>query len=190
MVEREGEVDEELVGNATRLVILLHDVVDVGDDGADEERENECNDVVAARPDVDVDGVEDGEEGETPADAVDDDVLAVGRELVDDGAKEQEVNEGPDAERPGRRGDVGLLARRVGRGGPGDGVNVGAEEEEVDDDVRQLRVSGQSDVRLGGKRQRGPYFEEDAILPVVSHGVEEVVNVEWFGEGRRRGWAR
>lgn len=41
MVKREGQVDEDLVGGARRLVILLDDVVDVRHRGANKERENE-----------------------------------------------------------------------------------------------------------------------------------------------------
>ena len=53
------------------------------------------DDVVVPGPNVDVDGVEDGEEREPPADAVDDDLLSALKELVDDGAEEKEVDEGP-----------------------------------------------------------------------------------------------
>lgn len=41
MVQREGQMYEELVGGARWLVILLDDVVDVRHGGANEERENE-----------------------------------------------------------------------------------------------------------------------------------------------------
>ena len=41
VVEREGEVDEDLVGGARRVVVLLDDVVDVRHRGGDEEREDE-----------------------------------------------------------------------------------------------------------------------------------------------------
>ncbi len=135
MVEREGEVDEELVGSALGLVILLDDVVDVlraqcerllhgwyrlacgvltvtaeltkSEKTKAAEVHNQArgalevwseirtDDVVVPGPHVHVDGVEDGEEGKTPADAVDDDLLAAVEELVDDGSEEQEVNEGP-----------------------------------------------------------------------------------------------
>ena len=50
--------------------------------------------VVVVGPEVDADGVEDAE-GEAPADAVNDDLLAALQERVDDGAEEQEVDEGP-----------------------------------------------------------------------------------------------
>ena len=85
-----------------------------------------------------VDRIEDGEEGEAPGDAVDDDALAGGEELVDDGAEEEEVDEGPDKEGPGRGRQVRLLPGVVDVGGGGDGVDVGAEEEEVGDDVDNL----------------------------------------------------
>ncbi len=53
------------------------------------------DDVIVPGPHVHVDGIEDGEEGKAPADAVDDDLLAAVKELVDDCSEEQEVNEGP-----------------------------------------------------------------------------------------------
>ena len=53
-----------------------------------------CN-VVVPGPEVDVDGVQDRKQGEPPTDAIDDDLLATLEELVDDGTKEEEVNERP-----------------------------------------------------------------------------------------------
>ena len=47
-------------------------------------------------PDIDIDRVEDSEEGEPPANAINDDFLAAFKELVDDGAEEKEVDERPD----------------------------------------------------------------------------------------------
>ncbi len=52
-----------------------------------------------ACPDVNVNGIEDTEERETPRDSIDDDLLASGEELVDDGSQEKEMNEGPKDER-------------------------------------------------------------------------------------------
>lgn len=62
---------------------------------ADEQCEHECHDIMVAGPEVDVDGVEDGEEGEAPRDAVNDDGLARGEELVDDRSEEEEVDYRP-----------------------------------------------------------------------------------------------
>ena len=73
-------------------VMLLHDVVDVGDRRADEEREDERDDVVSVAPDVDVEGVEEDEERETPVDSIDDNLLAVIEELVDNRAEEKKVD--------------------------------------------------------------------------------------------------
>ena len=47
-------------------------------------------------PDVDVDHVQDGEEREPPANAVNDDLLAALKELVDDSSEEKEMDERPD----------------------------------------------------------------------------------------------
>jgi hypothetical protein len=125
VVEREGQVDEELITGGARLVMLLDDVVDVGDQAAHEERQHESDDIVSTGPNIDVNGVEEAEGGEAPADTVDDDSLAVGGKLVDDGTEKEEVDERPDREGPRGGGDVGLLAGRPRRG-PGDGVDVGA----------------------------------------------------------------
>jgi hypothetical protein len=106
---------------------------------ADEECEDKGDNVrLPAAPHADVDGVEEAEEREAPADAVDDDVLAVRGELVDHSAEEEQVNEGPDAERPRRRRHVGLLAVPVREGRARDGVDVRPEEEEVRQDVHDL----------------------------------------------------
>lgn len=47
-------------------------------------------------PQVDVDCVENTEEGKTPGNAVDDDAFAFGEELVDDGAEEEQVDQRPE----------------------------------------------------------------------------------------------
>lgn len=54
---------KDLIRESLSLVILLDDIVDVGDGGGDEEGEDEGDDVMAASPDVYVYGVEDDEEG-------------------------------------------------------------------------------------------------------------------------------
>ena len=60
-----------------------------------EVRRHTCN-VVVPGPEVDVDGVQDRKQGESPANAIDDDLLATLEELVDDSPEEKEVNERPD----------------------------------------------------------------------------------------------
>lgn len=47
------------------------------------------------RPHIDVDGVQDGEEGKAPGDAVNDDLLAAVEELVNHGSEKEKVDEGP-----------------------------------------------------------------------------------------------
>jgi len=66
MVKREGEMDEELIRVGLCAVMLFDNVIDVSDSGADKEREDKGNDVMLCGPQVDVDGVEDTKEGETP----------------------------------------------------------------------------------------------------------------------------
>ena len=51
------------------------------------------NDVVLPRPDIDIDGVQDRQEWEAPGDSVDNDMLSEGEELVDNGTKEEKMNE-------------------------------------------------------------------------------------------------
>jgi len=134
----ERKVNKEFVKEALGGMLLLGDVVDVGDGGAYEEGKDECDDVVAMRPDVDVDGVEEEKEGEAPVDAVDDDLLAALEELVDDGSEEQEVDDRPDAEGPAGWGQVGLLTGAVDVMGTSNGVDVASGEEDVNEDVDDL----------------------------------------------------
>jgi len=63
MPEREREMNEQFVANVLSGMMLLNDVVDVRDGRANEDGEDESDDVVAMSPDVDVEGVEEDEEG-------------------------------------------------------------------------------------------------------------------------------
>jgi len=67
------------------------------DNGAYEDGKNKRKDVVLRDPQLDIDGAEYNKEGETPGDTVDDDSLASWEELVDDGSKKKQVNQGPRA---------------------------------------------------------------------------------------------
>ena len=112
------------------------------------------NNVVLPGPYIYVDGVQDSEEREPPADAVNDDLLSALKELVDDSSEQQKMNERPrdneqespqevdstvpDEECPGSRGHICLLASVVDVRRPSNGVHVGAQEEEVDYDVDDL----------------------------------------------------
>jgi len=66
MVEREREMNEKFICKRLGTVMLLYDVIDMRDRGADKESKDEGNDVMVSGPQVDVDGIEDTEEGETP----------------------------------------------------------------------------------------------------------------------------
>lgn len=116
VIERERKMDEDcnelaqetsrkhkrtLISETLTSVISLDDVIDVRYRAADEQRKDKRNDIVTARPYVDIDGVEDGEQGETPSDAVDDDGFAGVGELVEEHAEEEQVDECPDAKGPG-----------------------------------------------------------------------------------------
>lgn len=68
--------------------MLLNDVIDVRHSRGDEKGENESKDVVVGGPEIDVNRVEDGEDGESPRDSVNDHSFCMGRgELVNDCAK-------------------------------------------------------------------------------------------------------
>jgi len=76
-------------------------------------------------PNGDEDGVEDSEEREPPSNAVDYDRLCVsGGELVDDGAQEEEMDDGPGEEGPTGRGEIRLFDVVVDRVRGGYGVDV------------------------------------------------------------------
>jgi hypothetical protein len=82
---------------------------------------------------MNVDRVENEKKRESPADTVDDGLLADGVELVDDIAEKKEMDNGPDVECPRGRRDVGFLAISVAWAS--DIVNVRPGEEDVCDDV-------------------------------------------------------
>jgi hypothetical protein len=51
--------------------------------------------VVVASPQVDVDGIQDGQERETPRHAIDNDGLTAGEELVNDCAQKEKMDKRP-----------------------------------------------------------------------------------------------
>ena len=138
---------EQLIAHRLGGMILLDNVVDMADNRGDEEGDDERGDIVVIGPDADEDGVQDSEEGEPPGNTIDDHGLRVGGgELVDDGTKKEEVDDGPSEERPVGRCEVGLLDAPVDGVRGNYGVDVRPQEEEVNDDVDE--------------------FEEDAFFPL------------------------
>jgi len=130
---------EQLIADRLGGVILLDDVVNVTDGRGDQKGQEESGYVVVVGPNGDEDGVEDGEEREPPAYPVDHDGLRVsGGELVDDGAQEEEVDDGPSEEGPSGRGEVRLLDVVVDRVRGGYCVDVRPQEEEVNEDIDDL----------------------------------------------------
>jgi len=103
-------MDEELIRVGRWSVVLLDDIVDVSHCGADKESKDESGDVMARGPEVDVDGIEDGKERESPRDAIDNYSFTIREELVYDSTQKKKMNERPDEERPRRWSNVSLLS--------------------------------------------------------------------------------
>jgi hypothetical protein len=53
--------------------------------------------VMMASPKIDVDGIENSQKGETPRNAIDNDMFSLGEKLVDDGPKQENMNQRPKA---------------------------------------------------------------------------------------------
>lgn len=96
--EAEREVDEHRVPEILSLVVARERVIGSGDDGSDKDREDEGDYEMAAPPDVQEDGVEDGEEAKPPAHSVDG-VVARINELIKYVAKQEEVDDSPACQR-------------------------------------------------------------------------------------------
>lgn len=91
------------------VVALLDDPLNVGNGGSNKEGDSKGGDVEFGSPKTDKDSVEDTKDDESPTDALNGDLSAGIGELVEDKAKEEKMNEGPNAERPICGGDVRLL---------------------------------------------------------------------------------
>jgi hypothetical protein len=90
VVEGEWEVNKGFLGpSLLTRVVLLDDIVDLTDGGRDEQAEDKGENVPVSGPEEDVDRVEDTEQGESPSDRVDNDLLTPSGELEDHGAEEQ-----------------------------------------------------------------------------------------------------
>lgn len=139
MPHGERQVHEKLIADGLGGMVLLDDVVDVADGRGDQEGKDKSDDVMVVGPNGDEDGVENGEEREPPGDSVDHDSLRVGGgELVDDGAKKEEVDERPSEECPIGWGEIRLLDVPVNGLRGSYGVDVRSQEQEVNDDVDDL----------------------------------------------------
>lgn len=106
--------------------MLLDNIIYMGNCGADKERENEGHDVMVTGPEIDINCIQDGKKRKPPGDTVDDCLFSKREELIDNGTKEEDMNESPDEESPGGRSDVGFLRIEINGGGGGNGVYVGA----------------------------------------------------------------
>lgn len=92
MVQGERKMDEELISQRFRDMVLLNDVVDVSYCGADKEGKDKCDDIVLGGPQIHVYSVENSEERKSPGNSVNDNTFAMGEELIDDGAEEENVD--------------------------------------------------------------------------------------------------
>lgn len=125
-------------------------------------------------PKIDVDGVEDGEEGETPRNSVNDNQLSAREELVDDGTEKEEVDKRPDKERPGGRSDVRFLPIIVDGRGTSYRVDIRTQEEKVDDDICDFEENTifPSSVRHGERRKKGWEMGSRKKVRVLSTVIE------------------
>ena len=80
-----------------RKLITFESRVDreLGADTVEAWDEGRTGDVIMPDPKVHIGRVEDGEKGEPPANSVNDDLLAASEELIDDGAKKENVDQRP-----------------------------------------------------------------------------------------------
>jgi len=147
VVKGERKVDKKLACQADAITLLVDDVIYVAHGGTHKEDKNVGNNIVAVRPDADVDGIERCKKREAPADAIDDEVLAGVGKLEENEAKKEEVNKRPDEEGPKGWSEISLLSRPVDIARANDGVDIAPKEREIHHDVHNL--------------------EDDAILPRV-----------------------
>jgi len=125
-------MDEELVSPILGRVVLLDDVIDVSDCGADEERQDEGYGVMMASPKIDIDGIENSQKGETPRNAIDNDTFSLGGKLVDDGSEQEKVNQRPDEKSPRSRSKIGFFSTVIYAGRSSNSIYIGPQKQEVD----------------------------------------------------------
>jgi len=124
VVKGKRKVDKDFIPATRRRMIFLDDVVDVGYGGTDQERKEECGNIMLLNPEVHKSCIEDSQKGKTPVNSVNDDLFPFWGKLVDDGTQEEKVYQSPDKECPGRRGDIGLFDSVVNLVRVDDGANV------------------------------------------------------------------
>jgi len=139
VVEREREMDEQLVRKVFGAVALFDFQVDVGNTGCYAEHEHECENVMMLSPEMDVRSIEKTEEGQGPPDAINDDLFPRGEELLDHSPKQKEVYNSPDIPSPGRGSDIRLLPMVIVPTRGTESVHIRTKEEDVHRDVRNLQ---------------------------------------------------
>jgi hypothetical protein len=138
MVKREWQMDEKFISNGFRGVMLLDNVVNVSYCRRYEKGEDEGNDIMTGSPEINIDGIQDTEERETPGNTIDDDTFSTGDKLVDDGTKEENVDDSPNQESPRSRSEIGFFAVEVDVGRSSDGVDIRTQKQNINNNVYNL----------------------------------------------------
>ena len=91
-------------------MLFLDGPLDVDPDVDEKEGENKSDGVMMIGPDYDEYCVDDGHERKAPGKPIDHDSLSAGGgELIDDGTKQEDVDDGPNEEGPTSWGEIRLL---------------------------------------------------------------------------------
>jgi len=108
-----GDCVLTLACQADTITVLVDCIVYMTHGGAHKKGKDKGHNVMAMRPDADIDSIERRKKGEAPTDAIDDEFLAGVGKLVENETEKEEVNERPDEEGPRGWSEVGLLSRVV-----------------------------------------------------------------------------
>jgi len=111
---------------------------------------------VLRSPEIHIDSVKYSEEWKSPRDPINDYTFSLREELIDDSTKEEDMDERPDEECPGSRSNISLFAVIINTLWCSDGINVGPEEDKVNNNVDD--------------------FQKNSIFPGVSHGCSRKVS--------------
>lgn len=110
---RRNNPELTLIRQPLPLMILLNHIIYMTHRTAHKQRKHKRNNIMSSRPHIHINRIQHSQQRQSPADPVDDDLLAGIGELVEEGAEEEEVDEGPDGECPGCGGEVGCFCGAV-----------------------------------------------------------------------------